>query len=128
MRKRILALPGNGPSLEVNFDAKKLIKIIKKEIEPLLKDPLQGRPLPENSPITIRIKGSSTPLKDSGQLLDKIILKEEDGGLTISVADYYWVLPKEYKQLLHIKDILKAVNKAKAKFIKESLKIKAGRK
>lgn len=120
----VLDLPGEGSSVSVNVDRAAILDIIKKEIAPLIADPLQGRKPPANQPSTVRRKGGkNTPLRDTGRLLDDIIAISDDDGIKIYIMNYYFYQKKKYRLLFHTKDIVKAIDRARAKIAQSLIRI-----
>lgn len=110
--------------MSVNIDRATILGIIKKEIEPLIRDPLQGRQPPANQPSTIKRKGGrNTSLRDTGRLLDDIITVTDDDGIKIYVMSYYFFQKKKYRLLFHYKDVVAAIDRARAKIANNLIRI-----
>ena len=119
----VLDLPGDGKGLRISHDQEELIRELHKELMKLARNPTQGRRLPKNKKSTIRRKGSDTPLRDTGKLLDDILVEESDGAIKVSVQQYYFYLHKPYRQLFRTKDVMEIVDKVAKRYLKKMVRL-----
>lgn len=115
-RFTLLDLPGKGKNLRIEHDSSALIKELHKELSKLIADPLQGKHPPKNALSTIKRKGSSVPLRDTGKLLDDILVEISETSLKVSIQGYYFYLKKPYRLLFRTKDIMDAVSRVAQRF------------
>ena len=112
--------------MSVNLDRRAILEIIKRELAPLINDPLQGKSPPANRPSTIERKGGrNTPLRDTGRLLDDIVsIDDGDDGVKIYVMNYYHFQRSRYRLLFRHRDVLDAVRRAREKIAKILVRVR----
>jgi hypothetical protein len=120
----VLDLPGDGKKLELDLSREEIIKIIRKELQPLISNPLGGNVPPPNKQSTVKRKGKSTPLRDTGLLLDNVFTITDEASVKIYVQKYYFYLKKPYRILLSTSDVKKIVDIARVKISSKLAKFK----
>lgn len=119
----MLDLPGSGKNLSIEHDSSALIKELHREIAKLAADPLMGKSPPANALSTIKRKGKSTPLRDTGKLLDDILVEVSETSLKVSIQGYYFYLKKPYRLLFRTRDVMAAVDRVAKRFAERMIKV-----